>query len=388
MTDFGPSTNVPQLNGEAREAAHRRLKVAMLWRPLAVYAISRVVVVTAILIANAVSGRDGLLASLRLWDGDWYLSIAADGYRLPTAPSPQSNVAFFPLLPLSIRAATVLWGGAALPAAIVVVHLYGTALAIILWLLIRHVTDRSVADRGTTLFWFFPGAAVFSMLYSEPVMLTFAAACLYMLLTRRWLMAGAAAALAGMARPTGIVLVACCLWQSALVVRREGNWRALIAPAVAPIGLLAFSAHLWIVVGRPDSWLSMQRAGWGAGIDYGAWILQDLSRLFRNPLALNTDTAMEVFGLGVVILGVILLWRWHPPGVVWVYTIGQLAFILMMSSATAGGTRPRLVMAAFPLIIAIARWLHGWSFAAAVAVSCVLMAASAIVYTTPLWVIP
>jgi hypothetical protein len=286
--------------------------------------------------------------------------------------------------------AAVLSGSAALPAAVVVVHLYGVALTIILWVLIRHLADRCVADRGTALFCFFPGAAVLSMVYAEAVMLTFAAACLYALITRRWLIAGAAAALAGAARPTGVVLVACCLFQSLQFINltRESTWRPLIAPGLAPVGTVAFFGYLWTITGRLDSSMAAHQVGWGAGIDYGARILRGLSAVLRNPLELNVDKAMELFGLGIVLVGGMFLWRWRPPAVVWVYTIGVLMFTLMTYTGTAGGTRPRFVMAAFPLIIAIARSLRGGAYVAALLISAALMAASAIVYTTPWWVIP
>jgi hypothetical protein len=366
----------------ASRAAH------LLWRPLAVYLLSRLVVFAAIMIAGVVDQRDGLVGSLGLWDGHWYLSIARDGYELPTAPPWRSNVAFLPLLPLSIRGASIVSGSEELSAAVVAVHLYGAALTVVLWLLVKRLTDRDVADRTLALFWFFPGAAVFSMIYAEPVMLTFAALCLYALLTRRWLIAGGAAALAGAARPTGIVLAACCLWESIRAVRRDRDWRALLAPALAPLGLLTFFGYLWALSGRPDTWFAVQRAGWGAGIDFGASIVRQVASFLQHPLALNTDRALELFGLGVVAIGLFMLWRWGPPAIVWVYTIALLAFLLLSGTATAGGTRPRLVLTVFPLIIAIARSLRGMAFLATVTLSGALMAATAIVYTTPLWVIP
>jgi hypothetical protein len=362
--------------------------VRLLWRPLGVFLLSRLVVFAAIMIAGIVDQRDGLMASLGLWDGNWYLSIARGGYELPTAPPWRSNVAFFPLLPLSIRGASTLSGAPALWAAVVVVHLYGAALTVVLWLLVRRLTDRDVADRTTWLFWFFPGAAVFSMVYAEPVMVTFAAACLLALLTRRWLIAGGAAALAGAARPTGIALAACCLWESVRAVRRDGEWRSLVAPALAPLGLLGFFGYLWTLSGRPDTWFAAQRAGWGAGIDFGASIVGRVVGVVQHPLDINAERVLELFGLGLVAIGVFLLWRWRPPGVIWVYTIGVLAFGLLSETATAAGTRPRLVLAAFPLIVAVARFLRGKAFLAAIMVSGALMAASAVIYTTRWWVIP
>src|SRR4029450_8469925 len=96
--------------------------------PLGVFAASRILVIGSVGAAPLMRHGPGLSSSLALWDGNWYLS-AARGYSLigyvqhPVlgALPGQSNMAFFPVLPLSIRIVAALTGLPALPAGIIVV---------------------------------------------------------------------------------------------------------------------------------------------------------------------------------------------------------------------------------------------------------------------------
>ena len=56
----------------------------------------------------------------------------------------------------------------------------------------RHLCDGAVADRAVTLWVFFPGAVVLSMVYSEALAILLSSVCLLALLKKQWLLAGAA----------------------------------------------------------------------------------------------------------------------------------------------------------------------------------------------------
>lgn len=359
-------------------------------RPLAIYAASRVLVVAVVAVSEGIRGGDGLISALTTWDGNWYIS-AASGYSsepIEGVSAPQSNIAFLPVLPLSIRATSIVTGLSLRLSAILVVHIYGAAATVLMWILLRRLAGEDVATRSIALFWFFPGSAVLSMAYAETAMLTFAAACLYALLIGRWWVAGATAALASATRPTGIVLAVCCLWQAIHVARDRAEWRGFLSVLLAPMGLAAYFLYLWALTGHPDAWIVAQRAGWRAELDFGRGTVQQLIGVLRDPLSLNTALLLQMIGIGLVILGGVFLSRWRPPAPLVVYTVGVLAVALVSSTPSAGGARPRFVLMAFPLIASIAREVRGRLFYALVLVSGLSMAAAAVVYTTEWWVIP
>jgi hypothetical protein len=64
-----------------------------------------------------------------------------------------------------------------------------------------------------------------------------------------------------------------------------------------------------------------------------------------------------------------------------------VAAVLAMGSHTIGA-RPRLVLAAFPLVMAVGQQLRGWAFAAALGVSAGLGASLALVSFTTLAATP
>jgi hypothetical protein len=373
----------------------RRCSVSspLLW-PLCIFAISRVVVFGSVAIAGVLRHRD-LLSSLAIWDGMWYLS-AAHGYSLigyilhpiQGALPGQSNMAFLPVLPLSIRAVSAITGLHALEAGILVVHVYGAALAVLLWQLIVRLTDKRVANRSVALFWFFPGAVVLSMIYAESALLVFAVVCLLALLDGRWVTAGIFAALAGAARPTGIVLVACCLWQAGRAIRRNHEWQALAAPVLAPLGMAAYFVYLWIETGQPDMWIQIERAGWGGGVDFGRQTMSGVVSAFREPASINTSVLLQLTGVAVVLVGGFFMWRWRPSSLIVVYTAGVLAMTLLSRTEPVGGFRPRLVLVAFPLIVSIAHQVRGRAFLILLVGSAASLAGAAIVYTAQGWVIP
>jgi hypothetical protein len=273
-------------------------------------------------------------------------------------------------------------------AAIIVVHLFGIALTVLLWLIAVRLMDSQSADRSVALFWFFPGAAVLSMVYAESVMITFAAASLLSLLHGRWVLAGISAALATATRPNAMVLVACCLWQAMRAIRFNRDWRALIAPVLAPCGLLAYFGFLWMRFDNFGLWLQVQQQGWGARIDFGSRTLREIVSIAGSPLDVNTTSLLQLFGLLFAIVSGVLLWRWRPKPIVIIYSLGILAVALLSQTDSAAGARPRFVLAAFPLIFALARYVKGAPFLVLLGVSALGMIATAVVYTTPLWVIP
>jgi hypothetical protein len=330
--------------------------------------------------------RDGLADSQSLSpaDGLWYLNVAKNGYphHLVTngGAVAQSPLGFFPgypllmrwtadVMPIGQRAAGVLWASAS-----------GLAVALLLWALVRRLLNAATADAAVVILCFFPGSFIFSTVYSEGLMLALALVCLLALLDRRWLLAGVAAGLATAFRPNAIVLAACCAWAALAAVRQRREWRALLAPVLAPAGIAAFFAFLWVRTGTPLAYYRTQRQAWGERIDFGAGTWHRLVFVLQHG---GRDLNILISTLGLVFLGAagFMLWRWRPPAIITIYAVG-IALMAVMSSDV--GPRPRFVLTAFPFLIAFARPLKGVWLSVAVGMSAILLAgmASVLVLTT------
>ena len=337
----------------AEPSLARRLRVALL-----AYAASRIITTFAIALA-AMASKQAFHRVLTVWDGRWYLRIATGGYptSVPqgdfyhgTGRQVQSAVAFFPLYSLLMRALDRVLPGGADVAGAVLALLIGAAATVVVWAVADKVAGRTVADRAAVLFAFSPGAFVLSLVYAEGLLVLLAAGSLLALLERRWLWAGILAALAGATRPNATSVMLACAWAAAVAVWRDREWRALLAPLLAPVGMLAFFGFLWWHTGEPLIWFRVESQGWGERIDFGRGNLGVFADLFTRPLHNPNHIVLAVSMVAAVVLMVVLV-RAQLPGVLNVFALSGLGLVL----ASHINARPRFIFVAFPLVIALAK---------------------------------
>lgn len=377
----------------ARHAVARERTWFPGWRALATpvlaWVASRIVVLGAIAVGNHLRGDGQRVAdALHLWDGNWYLDAAA-GYDYPdvaVADIGQVNVAFFPLFPFLIRVAQTVTGWTPLAASVLVTAVFGLLALVAIWLLVHRISGREVADRAVMLVAFFPGTIALTLVYSEGVMLTAAAGCLLALLQRKWWIAGLLGAFASAARPNGIALALACAVAALIAIRRDRDWSSLVAPALAPLGMVLYLGWLWMNTGAANVWFRVQDEGWGEGIDFGAATMRDITQWYwRLPadldfLSIPFIVHLRAVGLIFVAVTLVLMIRWRPPAVIWAYTIGILLPSLLSQTL---GARPRFIFTAFPLVVALAWSVRGAWYSAVLGSTAVLLALTSIIYTTP-----
>jgi xanthosine utilization system XapX-like protein len=354
---------------------------------LVVFAISRVV---TFLMAYAISAVSGLSLTevLARWDGGWYLAVARHGYPDAVAEGlgvqAQTTIAFFPGYPFMIKTASSLTGISPAVTGVVISTLTGAAASVVLWLLAVRVTDVKSANRTVVLFCFFPAAFVVSMVYAEALFVLLVAGCLLMLMLERWAVAGLAAAFAGLVRPTGLVLTLCCGWAAIQAIRRHGSWRPIIAPLLAPTGTLAFLWYLYLHTGDPLAYIHTQKRGWDQGFDFG------VSNV-RSAIAIVASRRAEFYVLLIaacligIAVALYFLIRWRLPAPLLIYVVGIIGIALLSSNTTSA---PRFLLAAFPVLIPIARQLSDEAYPVVVACSAALMATLFWVTSQATWLAP
>ena len=329
-----------------RSALSDRLPHAWLF-PLAVFAATWLLILTAWYGSDAVYGHSHRWTwHFVFYDANFYLGIAGHGYTGDPA-----KAAFFPLFPLLVHFTSFLTGGDYPLAGLIVSVACGAASAVGVWALAARVCGRRVADRAVALYCVFPGAMTFGMLYSEPLAVALGAAALLALLDRRWLLAGIIGALSTAERPTLIVLVAVSGVAAAQAIWTRREWRALLAPALTPLGVLAYFAYLGRRYHDYAYWFRIENKGWHQHIDWGAHTLRVL--LWLNP----RDAHHKVFVVVLIIMfiaavaGIALMIAARLPLPVTLF--GILTIVLSVISSGAD-TKPRFVWAAFPIFIGAA----------------------------------
>ncbi|HEX6458606.1 MAG TPA: mannosyltransferase family protein [Thermoleophilaceae bacterium] len=264
------------------------------------------------------------LGALARWDAVWYLTIAHSGYG-----GESSLTAFFPLYPLSVRAAA---GGGAAPGALVLLCAYAvSAVSFIVALVLLHkLVELELGERYARpvllLVAFWPASFFFSAPYSESLFLALSVGVFYAARTERWALAALLCAAAGATRPTGLLLLLPLAWMA----WRAGRLRWLV---VAPLGALAFSAGLAGAGLRPLGWFGVERA-WGhvfKGPSGGIWDaavagVSGAGRLVSSaPVdrVVAAENALYFVLLVLALVALVGMFRRLPPAY-GIYTLGSL----------------------------------------------------------------
>ncbi len=294
------------------------------------------------------------------WDTGFYLSIAVEGYRYEGVSLP--SVAFFPLLPLLIRALTPLVGDS-LVAGLIATNVALLGATMLLYQLVKDEWGASVASRAVWYLLIFPTAFFGSAIYSESLFLLGAIGALYLARKGYWESAAAMGVITALTRLVGI-LVAPMLLVEWWMQRRScsakacPSLRALLGVAFVPLGTGAFMLYLQQAFGDPfafahasAAWSRVPRSplttiaqllqrpveGWGAATVAG-----------RLPLDNWIDLLVVLLFVGI---GFVLLYqrRWSEGLFVVLGALIPLSSGLLMSQR-------RYMWVLFPAFILLARW--------------------------------
>ena len=394
-----PTTTAPVAAPPAAPTVERR----WVGRVLRNYGLSRLLVLAAAFVATVAMKDPGagpwpripgphvaLLRTLARWDGSWYVDIAQHGYHhYAIPPGGDAGYAFFPFYPWLIRVVSWATLSSPLVVALVLATLFGAIAALVIWLITAELFNEQVAFRAATLFCFFPGAFVLSMAYTEALTIAAAAGALLAMRQRRWLLAGGLGAVAAMTRPTAAVLVVAAAWCAWQAWRRGEGRRPWVAPALTAAGTATIAAYQWALTGHPLEWLRVETVTWH---DHSGFTVEVVHRLV-NFLQSGTlgfgkgDLNDLVWSTGFVVAGVgaWLLWRHRFPAELMIFGIGSLVFA---ASSFNVGDRPRPLLVAFPVVIAIAASVTGWKWRAVLFLSALAMLAMSLMTFMTLAAVP
>jgi len=365
-----------------RREAVRTLAVAS-GPALGVYLASRVLVLALLAIVAKVR-HHALGHYLTRWDSHWYIQIARHGYAaaIPRGhgTAAQVNLGFFPLLPTLIRVTHWLLRLSFPASGELVTFMAGAAASVGVWWVVRDHYGETIATRATALIFFSPAAVVFTLVYSEGLIIALASITLLALRRRRWIVAGVAAALVTACDPVGCAIIAPCVVAAYAAWRADRDARAWWAPALAPLGIGVFFIYLWIHTGSPFSWYLAQRAGWQAG-PMGTGVFYAFYRLCAHGLR-DLNSLAKTAAL-VAAIGIIAIWRRLRPPLEW--TVYAAAVLLFGFLSPIVGISPRLLLRGFPLFAIVAAGVSRQRFIVIVTLSAVAMCVLTVASTTIAW---
>ncbi|WP_131786214.1 mannosyltransferase family protein [Protofrankia symbiont of Coriaria ruscifolia] len=295
------------------------------------------------------------------WDAGWYSGIAEHGY----AGSGEQSLRFFPLLPLLVRAVTVLPGlgghtgtGVAL---VVLVNLTAFAFVTALARLARHEGfDPATVSRVIWLTSLAPPAFVLVMGYTEALWGLLAVGVFAGIRTRRWELAAACGLFAGLCRPVGILLIAPVALEAARGITAAGATDrlrravAVMAPAAGLGGYL-----LWARIAYGDALapirLQRQQSLHGSSSN-PAEVIWNAARGISHG---EVGTALHVPWLMLVIALLVVMIRTLPAS----YPVWAALTVAAVLTGSNLDSSERYAYGAFPfLFVAAAVTLHDEMF--------------------------
>ncbi|MGA7272565.1 MAG: mannosyltransferase family protein, partial [Acidimicrobiia bacterium] len=251
--------------GQPGERRARNRALLWLWTPTLAFIITRLGIALIALIAEPLL-VDSSIPPYHLrpenvvldvfgsrWDTGFYLSIAEEGYFYQGVELP--SVAFFPLLPLLIRAVKFLTGDALL-AGLIVTNLALWGAAALFFKLVAESLGAQIATRAVWFLLIFPTSFFGSAIYSESLFLLTAIGALYLFRKGYWESAGLLGVLGALSRLMGLLIAPLLLveWWSQRRSRPPGDrptWAALLAPLAVPLGTGAFMLYQQRTFGDP-----------------------------------------------------------------------------------------------------------------------------------------
>jgi hypothetical protein len=301
------------------------------------------------------------------WDAGWYLGIIEDGYQYPNPDGkPQSNLAFFPLLP-ALSWALARLGIPAEASLLAVSWAGGIAATLLIARLGARVATPAVGAWLALLWCVAPRSHVLAMGYTEGLFTAFAAAFLLALLNRQWWRAGIWAALAGLTRSTVLALIT-TLGIAIVIeqVRKARGRPAAPVPTLLGSAVLSGSGFLayWLFVawhtGSFWGYLEIQEA-WGSVTVLPLETVQAVVEVLVSP---GGREQWEVgVALSLVAYLILLAWmvirreRWELIS----FVVFGMLLVFMQSGHFE--SKARLLLPLFPLWLPLARLLArapGW----------------------------
>jgi hypothetical protein len=357
------------------------------WKyPLAVYGLSRVLYL-AIALADTVARRDAhghhwsLAREVANWDGVWYVAMAAHGYPSHLDPYHYSTLGFFPLYSVVTWALGQAAGIGYVWSGLVVALALGGVTTILVGRLAERWFGRSASRRAVLFFALFPGSIVFSMDYTEGLLLALVAGAMLAVEHRRWLAAGLLAGAATAVGPVAVAILPAALVVSARELHRHG-WRdpaarrSLWLPLLAPAGLVAVGTYMWLRLGTPFAVYLTQHNAWGE--HSGPLALYFQARTLATTILgtapghapVNLNGVVGLLGAAFLVWGLIQVWRARRsvPATALVWTLG-VAFLTVTTDQVP--PNPRMLLCAFPMLIVLAARIKGRAYQRLIAVTSV-----------------
>src|SRR5687768_13694155 len=290
------------------------------------------------------------------YDSGWYAGIASGGYTYVNGE--RSNLAFFPLYPLSMGVLGRSFGGAQedFYFAGIAISWVSFAIAVaLLYRLARIDLPHEAAARAAIYATIFPSAYFFGVVYSEALFFMTLVGAALAIRTRRWTIAAIAAAAMTATRVNGVMFLPALAWIGWRAAQTDRDRRLAIGAAAAGLaGIGSYCVFNYLISGNPFEWYdSITRWGYYPGGNPFAGLYAIAHALVTRPFSFLTTERMAPYDslnaitAAAALAAVPFVWKRFGGGYAAVIVLGLL---LPLSSSQYEGLG-RYCSVLFPLPI-------------------------------------
>lgn len=341
---------------------------AVLWYTVFLFVVTRLALTVIGILSHIWSDPSfdpvsGFFSVWAVWDSEWYIDIATNGYSTATNDFHMANYAFFPLYPLAMKLLAAFTGDLYM-AGIIISNACLLIASVYLFKLVRLDSDEKTALRSIKYMFLFPTAFILSGLFTESMFLALTLACFYYAKKGNWYAVGVLAFMTALSRPPGAIIILPLLY---IYFKNAGfklsNVRGDIACiSLAPIGTALYAACNYVLTGDFLAFAHIQ-SSWGAKVSFP--VIELVIRLF------DQDPYMVFGGLfSLVALAILVLFYKKTDFSYWL--MGMLLILVPLFTPSSRWSMPRYILPVFPLFIIFAKLAEdkGFDRAATIILAC------------------
>jgi hypothetical protein len=289
-------------------------------------------------------------------DGDSSSLVGPNGYRSIYPDDLALYIVFYPLFPWLATVVNVLVRDP-LVSVFVVTTVASMFVAPLLYRLVRHDEEASVALRAAWFLLIFPTAYFLHIGYTEALFMALVLGSFLAARTDRWWLAGMLGGLAALTRINGLVLIPALgaeaytqwLLRPAAERRLRVEWLAI---GLVAVGFGVYLALNYVIYGSPLEFLRIQHEHWYKSLASPWDAISGAFGWFDSPKPDNRLMYgfMELLFVGIGLAGTIFAaFRFRPSWFIWM--AGNM--LLFVSTSFLLST-PRYALTLFPLFVSLA----------------------------------
>lgn len=278
-----------------------------------------------------------------VWDSNWYLGIARDGYSTAVNSVGNANYAFFPLYPALIWLVSRLTGDDLL-SGVLISNACLLIACVYLCKLVALDSAEETALRSIKYLFLFPTAFIFSAVLTESLFLVLILACVYYARRGKWHAAGLLGFFTALSRPPGVVVLLPLLYEYWRQPGRKLRPEACLL-LLPPLGLAVYACYNFYLTGDPLAFVHIQ-ATWGG---------QPTLPLFELLRRFSRESGWVFIGAAYtcLVLGMLVFFARKVDFSSWL--LGVMLTLIPLFTPQSSYSMIRYIAVVFPLFIILAK---------------------------------